>query len=132
MGFRILILVALTSLALHAGDAASAAPVIRVAMTEFAFRPSVIRLSVGVETTIELANQGQLAHQFDAPVLRHAPVTVTDDSVHVEATGVEFVRIQPGGRARLRIMVRTRGRFPFACTIEGHAEAGMVGVLDVR
>jgi uncharacterized cupredoxin-like copper-binding protein len=25
---------------------------------------------------------------------------------------------------------RRKGRFPFACTIEGHREAGMVGVLE--
>ncbi len=101
-------------------------------MTEFAFRPSVIRVSVAVPTTIDLVNRGQLAHQFDAPILRRVSATVSGDSVLVEATGLEFVRVQPRGQARVRILLRTRGRFPFACTIEGHAEAGMVGVLDVR
>lgn len=125
-------LAVLGSLALPAGSPALSPPVIRVEMTEFAFRPPVIRVPVGVPATIELVNRGEIAHQFDAPVLRRAFATVSDDNVLVEATGLEFVRLQPRGRARVRILLRTRGRFPFACTIEGHAEAGMVGVLDVR
>ncbi len=129
---RILALAALTFLVLCAGSTASSSPVIRVEMMEFAFRPSVIRLAVAVPTTIDLVNRGQLAHQFDARILRRVSATVSGDSVLVETTGLEFVRVQPHGRVRLRITLRTRGRFPFVCTIEGHAEAGMVGVLDVR
>ncbi len=132
MGRQILLLAGLGSLILPLGSPAFSSPVIRVVMTEFAFRPSVIRLSAGVPTTIDLVNQGQLAHQFDAPILRRVSATVSSDSVLVETTGLEFVRVQPHGRVRLRITLRTRGRFPFVCTIEGHAEAGMVGVLDVR
>ena len=128
----VLLISVLGSLVLHAGSPALSSPVIRVDMNEFAFRPSVIRLTAGVPTAIEFTNRGQIAHQFDAPILRRAFVTVIDDSMQVEATGLEFVRVQPRGRARLRFLIRTRGRFPFACTIEGHAEAGMVGVLDVR
>lgn len=129
---RLLLVVVLGSLAMSVGSPAFSSPVMRVAMTEFTFRPSVIRMTVGVPMTIEFVNRGQLAHQFDAPILRGAAVTVIDATMQVDARGLEFVRVQPNGRTRLRIMIRTRGRFPFACTIEGHAEAGMKGVLDVR
>jgi uncharacterized cupredoxin-like copper-binding protein len=128
-------MLALVLLAAHAPGApraSAASSVIRVQMTEFAFRPSVIRLAAGAEAKIELVNQGQIAHQFDAPVLRTVPVSVVGGDAHVEAPGLEFLRVQPGGRAQLRFVPRRRGRFPFACTIEGHAEAGMTGVLEVR
>lgn len=115
------------------GERDAATPLsLRVTMTEFAFRPSVIRLPAGRPVTIELANQGQLAHQFDAPQLRRIPITVRADDLYLEAPGIEVVRLQPGRRARLTFVPRTRGRFRFACSIEGHAEAGMTGVLDVR
>lgn len=101
-------------------------------MREFAFRPSLIRLPVGRTVVIVLVNTGQIAHQFDAPLLRRIPVTVTGDALRVDGPGLEFVRVQPGQTARLSFAPRARGRFPFRCSIEGHAEAGMVGVLEIR
>lgn len=129
---RILALAATSSIVLWAGRAAASPPVVRVEMREFAFRPSVIRLPAGVPAVIDLVNSGQIAHQFDAPVLRHIPAAAADDSMRVEASGLEFVRVQPGRTARLFFVPRSRGRFKFSCSIEGHAEAGMVGVLEVR
>lgn len=117
---------------LSGSEGSAATLALRVTMTEFVFRPSVIRLPAGRLVTIELVNQGQLAHQFDAPGLRGVPITVRADDLYLEAPGIEVVRLQPGHRARLAFVPRTRGRFRFACSIEGHAEAGMTGVLDVR
>jgi len=54
------------------------------------------------------------------------------DSSHAEMAGLEFLRLTPGGTARLEFVPRRKGRFVFACTIEGHMGAGMRGVLDVR
>jgi len=129
---RIIGLAATASMVLWAGRAAASPPVVRVEMKEFTFRPSVIRLPIGVPAVIDLVNTGQIAHQFDAPLLRRLSATATDDGMRVEATGLEYVRVQPGRTARLSFVPRSRGRFKFSCTIEGHAEAGMVGVLEVR
>lgn len=129
---RILGLVAAASIVLWTGRAAASPAVVRVEMKEFAFRPSVIRLRAGMPAVIELVNTGQIAHQFDAPMLRRIPAAAADDTVRMEASGLEFLRVQPGGTARLYFVPRSRGRFTFSCSIEGHAEAGMVGVLDVR
>lgn len=60
-------------------SAAASTPLVRVEMTEFRFRPSIIRLFAGTPATIELVNVGQIAHQLDAPFLRHVPVTVADN-----------------------------------------------------
>jgi uncharacterized cupredoxin-like copper-binding protein len=81
---------------------------------------------------VVLVNRGQIAHQVEAAVLRGLPATVIGGSLHVESTGLEVVRVQPGGSATVQVLLPRRGRFPFACTIEGHKEAGMIGVFDVR
>ena len=112
--------------------AAQSIPTVRVEMTEFRFRPSSIRLAANRPVRLVLTNRGQLAHQLDAPVLRHAPPVIYDDSLHVETGSLEILRLDPGKTATLELFLRTPGRFPFACTIEGHKEAGMVGVLEVR
>jgi len=114
---------------------ASAQPVggpILVEMVEFAFRPAAIRAKAGQSVTLRFVNRGQIAHQFGADYLRIVPVVSSDSRMRVEAPGLEALRLQPSESATIQFVPRRRGRFQFACTIEGHREAGMVGVLEVR
>jgi uncharacterized cupredoxin-like copper-binding protein len=78
------------------------------------------------------ANRGQLAHQFQTEYLRAVPVRVWNDSTLVESPGFTLIRVEPGETASMEFYPQRRGRFTFACTIEGHAEAGMRGTLDVQ
>jgi uncharacterized cupredoxin-like copper-binding protein len=105
---------------------------IRVEMTEFAFRPAVISLAVGRPVRLVFVNRGLLAHQFQADYLRMVPVRIVDDLATVEAPGAAFVRLEPGTTASLEFYPRRAGRFAFACTIEGHREAGMRGLLEIK
>ena len=127
---RHLLLVLLLLVPVHV-DAGSPL-VARVEMTEFTFRPAVVRLPARRQVQLVLANQGQIAHQFETVYLYKTLAVVVNTALRVEANGVEFVRLQPGATATLTFLPRVRGRFPFACTIEGHREAGMVGLLEVR
>ncbi|MBI2200466.1 MAG: cupredoxin domain-containing protein [Armatimonadetes bacterium] len=109
----------------------AAAP-LRVEMVEFKFRPAVIRVQAGRLVTLRLVNRGQIAHQFETVALRGVPITVANDQLDVEAPGLDVVRLQPGTSATVQFLPRQRGRFPIVCTIEGHREAGMEGILEVR
>jgi uncharacterized cupredoxin-like copper-binding protein len=111
---------------------AQSALTVPVEMTEFAFHPSTIRLPAGRLVTLVFVNRGQLAHQFETAYLLATPAVVVNNAVRVEAVGVELVRLQPGTTARMTFLPTARGRFSFACTIEGHQEAGMRGALEVR
>ena len=51
--------------------------------------------------------------------------------MYAETPGLELIRLDPGGTARVEFLPRRTGRFVFACTLEGHQEAGMQGVLEV-
>ena len=106
--------------------------VVRIEMTEFAFRPPVVRVPARRLVRLVLVNHGQIAHQFETVYLYKTLAVVVNTALRVEANGVEFLRLQPGGTATLTFLSRVHGRFPFACTIEGHKEAGMVGLLEVR
>ncbi|MDR7481814.1 MAG: hypothetical protein QN183_10295 [Armatimonadota bacterium] len=70
--------------------------------------------------------------QLEADYLRVVAVQLVTEAVYVDAPGLGVVRLNLGGSARLDFLPRRRGRFPFACTIEGHREAGMTGLLEVR
>lgn len=101
-------------------------------MTEFAFHPATISLTAGQSIRLVFANRGQLAHQFETDYLHTLPVRITDESTLVEAPGLTVVRVEPAAAASLEFYPRRRGRFTFACTIEGHKEAGMRGILEVK
>ncbi len=101
-------------------------------MHEFAFRPATIRLTAGRPVRLLLVNRGQIAHQFETAYLHTLPVRAVGDAVSAESPGLDLIRLNPGGTARLEFLPRGKGRFVFACTIEGHKEAGMHGILEVR
>jgi uncharacterized cupredoxin-like copper-binding protein len=46
--------------------------------------------------------------------------------------GKSTPNIQPGQTAKLKIRFSKPGRYPYKCTIEGHADAGMRGVFTVK
>ena len=104
---------------------------ILVEMVEFAFHPATIRVRVGQSVMLRFVNRGQIAHQFVADFMRTVPVIANDSMMRVEVPGLDSLRLQPGESATLQFVPRRRGRFQFACTIEGHQEAGMRGVLDI-
>jgi uncharacterized cupredoxin-like copper-binding protein len=112
--------------------AQTARAAIEVEMVEFAFRPSTISLRTGTPVRLVLRNTGQIAHQLEADYLRAVWVQLSTEALYIEAPGLGVVRLNPGASARLEFLPRRTGRFIFACTIEGHREAGMVGVLEVR
>jgi uncharacterized cupredoxin-like copper-binding protein len=106
--------------------------IVEIQMTEFTFRPAVIQLDAGQPVRLVFINRGQIAHQFDSTLLRAVPLTIIDDALHVETRGLDLIRLDPAKSARVEFLPRQRGRFSFACTIEGHREAGMRGTIDVR
>ena len=122
----------LAALLLPASARAQAPLIVRVQMLEFAFRPATIRLTAGRPVRLVLVNQGQIAHKFETTYLHAVPVRTVGDAVSVEAAGLDVVRLNPGGMARVEFLPRSKGRFVFACTMEGHKEAGMLGSLEVR
>jgi len=97
---------------------------IRIEMTEFAFAPSIVRIPKGRPVRLLLVNHGQIAHQFETDYLRLEPARLTGEALYLEVNGLDILRLQPGSRARVQFTPRRGGRFPFACTIEGHQEAG--------
>jgi plastocyanin len=58
-------------------------------------------------------NVGNIAHDF-------------------KIAGKKTPLIQPGQTARLTVRIAKAGRYPYLCTVPGHAAAGMKGVFVVR
>src|SRR3972149_713302 len=128
MRHLLLVLLLLVPVQVNAGSPLVA----RIEMSEFTFRPTVVRLPAHPPGEAGPRKPGPDRPQFETVYLYKTLAVVVHTALRVEANGGEFVRLQPGATATLTFLPRVRGRFPFACTIEGHREAGMVGLLEVR
>lgn len=87
---------------------------IEVAGDEFSFRPDEIRLRAGESVNITFSNHGGLSHTLTIDELDFELRASPDEQVSGSVDGVE------------------PGRYTFVCTVGGHAEAGMRGVLVVE
>jgi uncharacterized cupredoxin-like copper-binding protein len=84
---------------------------IGVVAVEFRFRLSKKSAHPGT-VVFRVVNHGKVAHDF-------------------RIAGRKTPIIKPGKSAVLRVVFRKAGRYPYLCTVPGHAAAGMKGVLKV-
>jgi uncharacterized cupredoxin-like copper-binding protein len=84
---------------------------IGVVAVEFRFRLSKQSAHRGT-VVFRVVNHGKVAHDF-------------------RIAGRKTPIIKPGKSAVLRVVFRKAGRYPYLCTVPGHAAAGMKGVLKV-
>jgi quinohemoprotein ethanol dehydrogenase len=98
----------------HAGEekpTANAASTVKVGMTEFKFTLSTQTVHTGT-VTFKLVNNGGIPHDM-------------------RINGKQSPNIDPGGTFSLKVTFTKPGNYPYLCTLPGHAEAGMKGVLKV-
>ncbi len=103
------------ALAVPAGTTASArssATLVNVRGKEFLF---ILSRKSGPPGSFifKFKNVGKLPHDF-------------------KIAGKKTPMIQPGRTAALTVRLVRRGRYPYLCTVPGHAAAGMKGVFIVR
>jgi len=89
---------------------AQAAQSITVTMTEFKFRLTSKTAHAGA-VTLRLVNKGKLAHD-------------------IKIAGKKSALVKPGKTGALTVTLK-KGKYPYLCTVPGHAAAGMKGVLTV-
>jgi uncharacterized cupredoxin-like copper-binding protein len=92
---------------------AATATTIQVKGGEFFFRLSTKSLARPGKVTFVFKNVGSVAHDF-------------------KINGKRTPLLQPGSSSRLVVTFKKKGRYPYLCTVLGHAAAGMKGVFTVR
>ena len=84
---------------------------VTVTSTEFKFKLSTASVKAGA-VTFKLVNKGGLGHDF-------------------KIAGKKTAVIGHGKTATLTVTLK-KGKYPYSCTVPGHAAAGMKGVLTVK
>ena len=107
----------LVALLIAAGPAASgreaavATTRVKITMTDYAFALSKKTVRTGT-VIFQVVNNGEVVHDF-------------------KIAGKKTPIYQAGEGGALRIVFKKVGRYPYLCTIPGHALLGMNGVLKV-
>jgi uncharacterized cupredoxin-like copper-binding protein len=91
----------------------AAATTIQVRGGEFFFKLSTKSLARPGKVTFVFKNVGHVQHDF-------------------KINGKRTPLIGPGKTARLVITFKRKAKYPYLCTVPGHAQAGMKGVFVVR
>jgi uncharacterized cupredoxin-like copper-binding protein len=91
----------------------AATTTIHVRAGDFFFRLSAKSVPRPGRVTFVVTNGGRVAHDF-------------------RIAGKTTAMLDPGKSARLTVTFRKKSRYPYLCTVPGHAAAGMKGVFIVR
>jgi uncharacterized cupredoxin-like copper-binding protein len=103
--------VAIPALASPAHTARASATAVKVTATEFKFALSTKSVTHG-SVTFTVVNKGKLAHDF-------------------KIGGKKTPMLAPGKTGKVTVTLKA-GKFPYICTVPGHAAAGMKGTLTVK
>jgi uncharacterized cupredoxin-like copper-binding protein len=93
----------------HARHAAGSP--VKVTATEFKFKLSLASVTAG-SVTFTIVNRGKLSHDF-------------------AIAGKKSALIAPGKSGKLTVTLK-HGKYPYKCTVPGHAAAGMKGIFIVK
>ena len=112
LGAAIAVVLAALAVAVPAFAApARAAAAVKVTATEFKFALSTKSVTHG-SVTFTVVNKGKLAHDF-------------------KIGGKKTPMLAPGKTGKVTVTLKA-GKFPYICTVPGHAAAGMKGTLTVK
>ena len=103
---------ALPAAARHEGSTATVVRVSPGAPSEFAFTVMPKTVMHGT-VTFKVTNKGGLPHDF-------------------KIAGKKTKLLSPGSTATLTVTFAKAGKYPYMCTVSGHAAAGMKGTLVVK
>jgi uncharacterized cupredoxin-like copper-binding protein len=89
-----------------------------ITLSEFQIKPKGVEAAVGRPTTITVQNAGRVEHNLELdPSVSDVPLLAV---------------LKPGESTTVTFTPKSAGAFRYACTIPGHAPAGMTGTLAVK
>ncbi|MFC2948078.1 plastocyanin/azurin family copper-binding protein [Virgibacillus sediminis] len=98
---------------------------------EYSFSPTHTAIMAGEEVTITLENIGEVEHDLQIKELK-ADMMVRETSYnHQNSNNDIHVHTMPGDKQAISFIPVTPGKYSYVCKIPGHAEAGMIGVIEV-
>jgi uncharacterized cupredoxin-like copper-binding protein len=100
---------------------------------ELKFFPDRLKLQSGKRYKLVLTNPSATKHYFTDKDFADAIWTQKVDAGNVEIKGaVNNLELRPGAKAEWVFVAMKPGSYPLRCTVPGHAEAGMRGIVAIE
>ncbi|PWB61903.1 MAG: hypothetical protein C3F14_10960 [Deltaproteobacteria bacterium] len=105
-----------------------------VTLSEYAFTPSTLAFKEGVPAKLVIRNAGKANHYFVSGQFFGAIATrkVQSSDGEIKAPFFDAVEVYPGKTVEWFLIPMKKGTFGLLCTVQGHAEHGMKGTIEVR
>ena len=109
---------------------------VTVTMGDYYYEPTTLTISVGQTIAVTLANEGVLEHDFVVEKIDVSSVSSSGDvgEHHMSDEHSDYdlhLSVAAGGTSVLKFTANQPGTYKIFCSVEGHAEAGMVAELIV-
>ena len=88
---------------------------VKIVASEYSFTPSLISVKKGDRIRLTFENSGKFPHNLT-----------------IEGMGVATKTVAAGGVDAVEFTAATAGTFNFFCSVVGHKDLGMEGILEVR
>jgi uncharacterized cupredoxin-like copper-binding protein len=99
---------------------------------ELKFTPATLTFQAGHRYQLTLANRSPVKHYFTAKDFADAIWSQKVDAGNVEVKGaIHELELRPGTQADWVFIPLRAGTYQLRCTVPGHAEAGMVGTIEI-
>jgi uncharacterized cupredoxin-like copper-binding protein len=109
--------------------------------TDFAYDTDRVEVMAGQPVRLTLRNDGVLEHDFSIMTMPYTgEVMVSEMAEEMEGHDMGNMVEEPeihvvapvGGRNTVEFTPSAPGEYEYYCTVPGHKEAGMVGILTVK
>ena len=109
--------------------------------TDIAYDAQRVEAVAGQPLRLTLDNQGVLEHDFSimevplagaVTMTEHSGEMASHDMSHMDEEPAVHVAAPTGGHSTIEFIPSTPGEYAYYCTVPGHREAGMEGVLVVK
>ncbi|MBI3677000.1 MAG: cupredoxin domain-containing protein [Proteobacteria bacterium] len=122
------------------GDRAKVTRTVTIIATEIKFNVTHLTFKKGETVKFVFVNKGEQAHEFmiadAAEQAEHRKMMSDMAGANMQAANHadegNVVDAKPNETKELVWRFTKKGKFQFACNYIGHAEAGMIGTIDVR
>ena len=102
---------------------------INITANDFSYLPNQIKVEKNQMVTIKLINEGDVEHDLQLNGL-NAEIMQMDSHQHGNNQGVH-IHAQGGEQSMITFKPLETGEFEYYCTIPGHKESGMVGMISI-
>jgi uncharacterized cupredoxin-like copper-binding protein len=107
---------------------------VTVSLEEYDFTPETLHFQTAVPYMLTIKNNGKIKHYFVSEGFFKGVALrkVQTSDGEIKAPYLTAIEVFPGKSVDLYFVPSKAGNYSLTCTVQGHAEKGMVGKIEIK